>query len=68
MNKSRDIYNKINEVLNVNKVSKKALAEKLGITTQGLSYQLNTLRSGGGVNTRTLEAVEELTGYNFFKF
>ncbi len=68
MNKSRDIYNKINEALYDNKVSKKALAEKLGITTQGLSRQLRILRSGEGVNTRTLEAVEELTGYNFFKF
>ncbi|MGL4568493.1 MAG: helix-turn-helix domain-containing protein, partial [Fusobacteriaceae bacterium] len=64
MNRSRDIYNKINEVLDINKVSKKALAEKLGITIQGLSYQLNSLKRGGGVSTKTLEAVEELTGYN----
>ena len=68
MKRSRDIYNKINEVLDVNKVTKMVLAKRLGITVQGLSYQLNSLKRGRGINTETLEAIEELTGYNFFSF
>lgn len=67
-NKSLDLLNKINEVLYNNKIQKNQLAKELGISKSGLSLQFNQLKKGHGINTKTLEAVEKLTGYNFFSF
>lgn len=67
-NKSLALLNKINEVLYINKISKAQLSKELGISKSGLSLQLNKLKKGSGINTKTLEAVEKLTGYNFFSF
>ena len=67
-NKSLDLLNKINEVLYLNKIQKNQLAKELGISKSALSLQFNKLKKGCGINTKTLEAVEKLTGYNFFSF
>ena len=62
------LLNKINEVLYLNKIQKNQLAKELGISKSALSLQFNKLKKGCGINTKTLEAVEKLTGYNFFSF
>ena len=65
-NRSLDIFNKINQVLNDKEIPKKQVAMQLGISSTALSNQLKRLRNGKGINTKTLEAIEELTGFNFF--
>ena len=67
-NKSLDIFNKINEVLNDNKITKTKLASHLNISKTALSNQLKNLKNGKGINIKTLEAIEKLTGFNFFSF
>lgn len=66
--RSLDVFNKINQVLNDKEIPKKQLALHLGISNTALSNQLKKLRTGKGINIRTLEAIEELTGFNFFSF
>lgn len=61
-----NIYNKIQNSLSCSNVKKKELAEKLNISQTALSNQLKALRKGQGINIKTLKAVEELTGVNFF--
>lgn len=63
-----NVYNKIQNSLSCSNVKKKELAEKLNITPTALSNQLKALRQGQGINIKTLKAVEELTGTNFFAF
>ena len=63
-----EVYNKIQESLFCSNIKKKQLADKLGISQTALSNQLKALRQGQGINIRTLKAVEELTGVNFFCF
>ena len=67
-NTSLDIFNKINQVLNDKEIPKKHLAMHLGISNTALSNQLKKLRNGKGINIKTLEVIEELTGFNFFSF
>ena len=67
-NKSLDIFNKINEVLNDSKITKTKLASHLNIRKTALSNQLKNLKNGKGINIKTLEAIEKLTGFNFFSF
>lgn len=63
-----DVYNRIQNSLSGSNIKKKMLAEKLGISRTALSNQLRALRQGKGINIKTLKAVEELTGVNFFCF
>lgn len=63
-----DVFNKINQVLNDNKITKSRLASHLNVSRTALSNQLKNLKNGKGINIRTLEAIEELTGFNFFSF
>lgn len=67
-NKSLDVFNKVNQVLNDNKITKTKLASHLNISKTALSNQLKNLKNGKGINIKTLEAIEELTGFNFFSF
>lgn len=67
-NTSQELLNKINEVLYLNKIQKNQIARELGISKSALSLQFNKLKKGQGINTKTLQAVEKLTGYNFFSF
>ena len=67
-NTSLYIFNKINQVLNEKEIPKKKVALHLGISNTALSNQFKRLRSGKGINTKTLEAIEERTGFNFFSF
>lgn len=61
-----NVYNKIQNSLSASNVKKKELAERLNISQTALSNQLKALRQGQGINIKTLKAVEELTGVNFF--
>ena len=63
-----NVYNKIQNSLSASNVKKKELAERLNISQTALSNQLKALRQGQGINIKTLKAVEELTGVNFFAF
>lgn len=60
------IYNKLQNSLTITNTKKKELAKELGISTTALSKQLKTLRTGNGINIKTLRAVEKLTNINFF--
>ena len=62
------LFNKINQVLNENNVTKSQLSSHLGISKTALSNQLKNLRLGKGINIKTLEAIKALTGFNFFSF
>ena len=62
------VYNKIQNSLSCSNIKKKQLAEKLNISQTALSNQLRALREGQGINIKTLKAIEELTGINFFCF
>lgn len=67
-NKSLDIFNKINQVLNDKNITKTKLAKHIGISRTALSNQFKNLKNDKGINIKTLEAIEELTGFNFFSF
>lgn len=62
------IFNKINQILDEKKITKSKLSSHLGISKTALSNQLKKLKNGNGINIKTLEAIEELTGFNFFSF
>lgn len=62
------IYNKVQNSLLSSGIKKKQLAKKLNISPTALSNQLRALREGQGINIKTLKAIEELTGINFFYF
>ena len=63
---SLEIYNKINEVLK--RGDKKKVARLLGMTPTNFSRHLKALQNGKGIETATLQAITEVTGFNFFKF
>ena len=63
-----EVYNRIQNSLSCSNIKKKQLAEKLNISQTALSNQFRALRQGQGINIKTLKAVEELTGVNFFVF
>lgn len=63
-----EIYNKINELLHKNSISKGEFAERLNLTNAGLSCQLNNLKNGKPISLETLIVLEELVGEKIFNF
>lgn len=60
------LFGKIEYALVSAKVSKKAVANELGISSTSLSKQFNRLKQGKGINLLTLRVIEKLTGEIFF--